>query len=88
MQLTIPQGCAACPVCNGTSLQELSQQEQKYSWNKGKTHCPCQNCGGQTMFGKAAGYTKIDPETGTGCKHSFVGRKSWKKLHEIFLYQM
>jgi DNA-directed RNA polymerase subunit RPC12/RpoP len=34
----------------------------------------CRNCGGQTMYGKPLGYTAIDPETGLGCKHEYVGR--------------
>ena len=44
----------------------------------------CQNCGGQTMYGKPLGYTKVDPNTppmqflidGLGCHHEYVGRNA------------
>lgn len=72
----IPKGCDLCPVCNGTCLRELSEQERKYSWNKGATHGQCLNCGGQDMGGRARGYSKIDPTTGKGCNHTFTGRNA------------
>ena len=70
----IPVGNAICPVCEGTGTVPLTEKELTYSWYKGYTHRQCTNCGGQTMGGKAMGYTKIDPKTGLGCKHYFTGR--------------
>ncbi len=72
----VPKGNDVCPRCEGTGLLPLSEKDLTYSWNKGKTHYGCTNCGGQTMSGKALGYTKIDPNTGKGCLHSFVGRNA------------
>jgi len=73
----IPQGHAICPLCNGTGIgKAMTEQDLKYNWNKGKTHFPCNNCGAQTMSGKAMGWTKIDPTTKLGCHHSFVGKNA------------
>ncbi len=54
----------------------LTEKELTYSWNKNRTHQQCLNCGGQTMSGKALGYTKIDPATGLGCNHTVQGRSA------------
>ncbi len=73
----IPKGNDVCPCCNGTGIgKALTEIDLKYSWNKGKTHFSCLNCGAQTMNGKALGYTKIDPVTGKGCHHVFLGRNA------------
>ena len=77
----IPVGNAICPTCEGTSVVPLSEKELTYNWNKGKTHRACSNCGGQTMSGKALGYTKIDPTTGLGCQHTFTGRLAGRCYH-------
>lgn len=73
----VPKGSDVCPCCNGTGIgKELTEKDLTYSWNKGKTHYPCFNCGGQDMGGKPRGYAKIDPATGKGCNHSFTGRNA------------
>ena len=77
----IPVGHDICPCCNGTGLRELSVQEQSYSWNKGATQGKCLNCGGQTMSGKAKGYTKTDPSTGKGCKHTYTKKNAGQCYH-------
>jgi len=77
----VPKGHDVCPVCNGTGQRELSEKEQAYSWNKGKTHAPCLNCGGQTMGGRASGYTKVDPNTGEGCHHTYTHRSGGRCYH-------
>lgn len=59
-----------CPVCNGTKEVPLSDYELKYSWNQGKTHRACHNCGGQTMFGRATGQVPLRAD-GTPCTHSY-----------------
>jgi len=64
-----------CPVCNGTKEVELSEQEKAYSWNKGKTHRACHNCGGQTMFGQATGKSWLRDD-GTPCAHHYTGRSA------------
>ena len=61
-----------CPACNGTGQELIPEAEMKYSWNKGKTHRPCQNCGGQTMYGKATGKSYLRDD-GTACQHEYTG---------------
>lgn len=78
----VPQGCGICPCCNGTGLVELTDKEKSYSWYKDKTHRQCGNCGGQTMGGKALGYTKLDPETGLGCNHSYTEKTVGRCYHQ------
>jgi hypothetical protein len=77
----IPVGHDTCPVCEGTGLVPLKESELGYSWNKGKTHRQCTNCGGQTMSCKALGYTKIDPATGKGCIHHVTERLAGRCYH-------
>lgn len=77
----VPKGYAECPCCKGTGLVELTEKEKLYSWNKNKTHRQCSNCGGQTMSGKALGYSKIDPNTGLGCEHTVTGRNAGRCYH-------
>lgn len=72
----VPKGNDVCPDCHGTGKVELTEQERTYSWYKNSTHRACCNCGGQTMAGKALGYTKIDPATGKGCHHEYTGRNA------------
>jgi hypothetical protein len=68
--LDIPEGNAICPACNGTKLgTPYTEQEKKY-W-PAETHHVCINCGGQTMFGKPLGYTRINPSTLLGCLHEY-----------------
>lgn len=73
----IPKGHDVCPACNGTGVgKPISETDLKYSWNQGKTHYRCMNCGGQDMGGKPRGYVRIDPATGKGCMHTFTGRNA------------
>ena len=53
----IPKGNGMCPDCDGTGHVPLDEKELTYSWYKGYTHKQCTNCGGQTMGGRALGYT-------------------------------
>lgn len=65
------QNTLTCPVCNGSCKVELTEQEKKYSWNVGKTHKECVNCGGQTMYGKATGLTYPRRDNGEPCVHDY-----------------
>lgn len=80
--MDIPENNAICPCCNGTGLVPTTEEQKKFSWWKDKTHLPCQNCGGQTQFGNALGYTNIDPATGLGCHHVCTYRKKGNCWHE------
>jgi hypothetical protein len=70
-----------CPDCGGTGKVELTEKELGYSWYKGHTHRQCTNCGGQTMSGRALGYTRIDPTTGLGCHHTVTSMKAGRCYH-------
>ena len=87
------EGYGVCPVCNGSTEVLLTADELRYSWNKGKTHRVCTNCGGQHMFGHATGEVPLRSD-GTPCKHEYtsatVGRcltrytcKHCRSSHEI-----
>jgi hypothetical protein len=59
-----------CPVCQGTKRVALTDMERAQWWNNGKTDQPCRNCGGQTQFGAASGFTFLR-EDGTPCVHEY-----------------
>ena len=63
-----------CPACNGTKEVLLKESELKYSWNKGKTHQHCSNCGGSEMYGKASGKVNLR-DVGEPCLHEMKGTK-------------
>ena len=74
---------ATCPACNGTGRQPRGDRE----WMRGTwTHdeatdtVACQNCGGQTMSGIGQGETAVDPATGLGCLHQYVGHNAGRCL--------
>lgn len=62
-----------CPVCNGSKELLLTEDELKYSWNKGKTHRACDNCGGQTMWGRATGEVPLRKDNSEPCVHEYKG---------------
>jgi uncharacterized protein with PIN domain len=78
-----PEGFALCPVCHGSCRIPATGEWKSVmaGYDKATDTFECDNCGGQTMYGKAKGYTKIDPATGEGCKHEFVGRKAGNCYH-------
>jgi hypothetical protein len=75
------EGYGICPVCNGTKVRELTEQEKTYSWNKGQTHCACGNCGAQRMFGSATGEVRLNKD-GNPCKHNYKSRTTGRCLTE------
>ena len=82
MDLKIPDGYAVCPCCHGTKRVALTESDDwMRKWKGGLSYYDpetdtktCQNCGGQTMFGQALGYTKKRPGTDVGCLHEWTGR--------------
>lgn len=71
-----------CPVCNGSKLVALSEEECNKYWNKGKTHRQCQNCGGQYMFGQATGLVAARPD-GAACEHDYDYKPGrWRCTHD------
>ena len=73
--------CGTCPVCNGTKQVELSERELQYSWNRGKTHRNCSNCGGQYMYGTPQGEVRLNKD-GQPCTHSYSSRTVGRCLTE------
>lgn len=68
---------ATCPKCNGTTRMPATDLNRMcVGYEKTTDTLPCDNCGGQTMAGKAFGETKADPLTGLGCLHDFKGRNA------------
>ena len=69
-----------CPVCNGTTRRSAEGETYKKmyrGYDEVTDTLPCNNCGGQTMYGKPTGEVNLRPD-GTPCKHEFnfanVGR--------------
>lgn len=79
---TLPAGCGICPKCQGTGRREVPEHARRYvnviaGYDKETDTLACDNCGGQTMFGRAMGYTKKRIETDSeGCSHEYVGRNA------------
>lgn len=81
--LTIPAGHGICPKCHGTTRvavdatgKPVDQAPPYPRWPQyaAQGFMECQNCGGQSMAGKARGYTKLrSPEADEGCLHEYMG---------------
>jgi hypothetical protein len=67
------EGYGVCPVCNGTKEVTLTDDEKRYTWNKGKTHGACRNCGGQYRYIQATGKVSLRKD-GTPCKHEYTNQ--------------
>ena len=68
-----------CPVCDGTKQVALTESEQRYSWNQGKTHQDCRNCGGQYMYGTPRGTVRLNQD-GVPCTHSYKSSNAGRCL--------
>jgi len=78
---SFPNKYVTCPCCEGTGRTKPTEGYEKYKrsyadYDEATDTLPCKNCGGQTMSGRASGYTLPNPQTGVGCKHEFVGRNA------------
>lgn len=71
---------ATCPKCNGSGRRPCPYlQSLKFrlaTFDPKDNTLACDNCGGQTMSLRATGATRVDPATGLGCLHSYVGRNA------------
>lgn len=68
---------ATCPKCNGTCRMPASDRNRMCcGYDKATDTHACDNCGGQTMAGRATGETTVDQATGLGCLHDFEGRNA------------
>ena len=59
-----------CPVCNGTKVVPLTDEDRKWSWNKDKDTKDCTNCGGQYQFGSPTGVVRHNSEA-VPCTHQY-----------------
>ena len=81
--VTIPAGHATCPKCKGTTRRpapDVSYRKSLATYRESDDTLACDNCGGQTMSLRALGYTRVDPATGLGCMHQFIGRNAGRCL--------
>ena len=69
-----------CPVCSGTGrmptpnhLRKYGEQNGWYGYSKEDDRMTCTNCGGQTMYGKATGKSRLRKD-GSPCVHEYTGR--------------
>lgn len=69
-----------CPVCSGSgrrSADGVSAKTVYAGYDKETDTLPCNNCGGQTMYGRPTGEVSLRKD-GTPCKHEYnstnVGR--------------
>ena len=67
-----------CPCCNGTTRVPVPEASQRYKtvmagYDSNTDTFPCQNCGGQYMFGRPTGGVKLR-EDGTPCTHEYVSK--------------
>lgn len=62
-----------CPVCNGTGRKPAGDYKYKHviaGYDKETDTLQCNNCGGQTMWGKPTGKTR-ERADGTPCVHEY-----------------
>ena len=80
-----PSTCT-CPVCSGSGRQPVDGTNYaKYKstlagYDPATDTIPCQNCGGQTMYGLATGFTWARPD-GTPCTHDYRGETAGNCYH-------
>ena len=61
-----------CPVCSGSKRQPAGDFRFTHTYDKETDTVACQNCGGQTMWGKPTGLVPLRPD-GTPCSHEYKG---------------
>lgn len=63
-----------CPVCNGSGRRFAGNDKYKKmysSYDEATDTLSCNNCGGQTMFGRATGQVPLRSD-GTPCRHEYT----------------
>ena len=78
---------AQCPKCKGTARIAVLPEQDVWKramrgYDKITDTLPCCNCGGQAMYGRAWGLTRINPATGLGCMHTFIGTEVSQSLYQ------
>lgn len=77
-----------CPICAGSgrrpcpdNLRADGVKRGWYNYNAEDDTIPCNNCGGQTMSGKATGKVRLRPDM-FPCVHEYTGRNVGRCLNE------
>ncbi len=70
------EGYGVCPVCNGTCRVKVPESMERYKnviagYDKESDTLACNNCGAQTMYGRATGEARLRKD-GTPCKHEYT----------------
>lgn len=63
-----------CPVCSGTGRRpagDYRYKEVTAGFDRETDTLPCNNCGGQTMYGKPTGQSFLRDD-GTPCTHEYT----------------
>ena len=78
-----PVDVGVCPVCNGTKRQHYAgkYQDSVAGFSKVDHTIPCQNCGGQYMFGTSTGLVRHTKDTNLPCTHDYTCTSSKNCLH-------
>lgn len=74
-----------CPVCNGTCRVPIPEESKRYksviaSYDPETDTLACNNCGGQTMYGKPTGKVKLRAD-GSPCKHEYDYKQLGRCYH-------
>lgn len=69
-----------CPVCNGTQRQAYTGHAGLAGYDKQDQTIPCQNCGGQYMFGTPLGMVRHNVHD-QPCTHEYKCISSERCLH-------
>jgi hypothetical protein len=72
------EGYGVCPVCNGTGREPIPASLESCKnviagYDKDTDTLPCNNCGGQYMYGTPRGEVKLNRE-GVPCTHKYTSQ--------------
>ncbi len=73
-----------CPVCNGSGRVPAGDNKYKHitaGYDKDTDTFACNNCGGQTMYGRPTGKVPLRAD-GTPCRHEYTSRTVGRCLTE------
>jgi hypothetical protein len=77
-----------CPVCNGSLRSPAGDGPYRHfcaGYHASDNTFPCQNCGGQKMFGSPSGKVPLRPD-GTPCTHEYHAFKGDNRPYSCVHY--
>lgn len=75
-----------CPVCNGSkrmSAASIAYKSGYRGYDADSDTLPCNNCGGQTMWGEPSGVVSLRDDD-TPCVHEYDCRKKGRCYHVYY----